>query len=160
MSTSETTAIPDTNRQDWLRLMALSDMRVLADIWDGLPAQPETMFLRHPEIGLAMVRGRAGGSGMPFNLGEMTVTRCVVTACDTLSGARIDGVGYTAGRDRDKAALVARLDAALQDSACDDALRTEVIDRLQADRAGKLDNAAAKTAATRVEFFTMERGRG
>ena len=65
-----------------------------------------------------------------------------------------------AGRDREKASLVARLDAALQDGACDAALKSDVIGRLTTARARHVGEAAAKTAATRVEFFTMERGRG
>ena len=33
----------------------------------------------NPETGLVMLRGRADGSGHPFNLGEATVTRCVAS---------------------------------------------------------------------------------
>ncbi|MGQ3358871.1 MAG: phosphonate C-P lyase system protein PhnG, partial [Phreatobacter sp.] len=38
--------------------------------------------LRAPEIGLVMVRGRVGGDGAPFNLGEATVTRAAVALPD------------------------------------------------------------------------------
>ncbi len=34
--------------------------------------------LRPPETGLVMTRGRIGGDGRPFNLGEATVTRAAV----------------------------------------------------------------------------------
>ena len=34
--------------------------------------------VRPVETGLVMVRGRMGGDGAPFNLGEATVTRCAV----------------------------------------------------------------------------------
>ena len=38
----------------------------------GLPAHQD---LRAPENGLVMLRGRVGGDGAPFNLGEATVSR-------------------------------------------------------------------------------------
>ena len=38
----------------------------------ALPAHED---LREPENGLVMVRGRVGGDGAPFNLGEATVSR-------------------------------------------------------------------------------------
>ncbi|MFX6998519.1 phosphonate C-P lyase system protein PhnG, partial [Acinetobacter baumannii] len=41
----------------------------------ALPAHEE---LRAPENGLVMVRGRVGGDGAPFNLGEATVSRAAV----------------------------------------------------------------------------------
>ena len=41
-----------------------------------------------------MMRGRAGGGGAPFNLGEMTVTRCTVRT----AGGQV-GHAYVAGRD-------------------------------------------------------------
>ena len=51
--------------------------------------------LREPENGLVMVRGRIGGDGAPFNLGEATVSRAAVR----LSTGEV-GFGYTLGRDR------------------------------------------------------------
>ena len=40
-------------------------------------ALPDHENLREPENGLVMVRGRTGGDGAPFNLGEATVSRRV-----------------------------------------------------------------------------------
>ncbi|MDJ0685464.1 MAG: phosphonate C-P lyase system protein PhnG [Alphaproteobacteria bacterium] len=145
-------------RRRWLRLMALSETRQLAEIWDALPTAPETRVLRRPEVGLAMVRGRAGGAGAAFNLGEMTVTRCSVGAVDSRTRTHIEGIGAIGGRDRDKAALIARLDAAYQDSGCDIAARENALNNLSAALEERQATQAAKTAATRVEFFTMERG--
>ena len=61
-------------------------------------------FLRRPETGLVMLRGRAGGTGQAFNLGEASVTRCSVR----LSDGQV-GTGYVLGRDQRKAELVAVL---------------------------------------------------
>ena len=72
----------------------------------ALPAHED---LREPENGLVMVRGRVGGDGAPFNLGEATVSRAAVR----LSTGEV-GFGYTLGRDRQKARLIALCDAMVQ----------------------------------------------
>ncbi len=66
--------------------------------------------MRGPEGGLVMVRGRAGGGGAPFNLGEMTVTRCTVRL-----GSGLVGHAYVAGREPRRAELAALVDALMQD---------------------------------------------
>lgn len=149
---------PSEDRRGWLRLFAISDTEQLRDAVKRFPTPVETKFLRQPEIGLAMVRGRAGGAGNPFNLGEMSVTRCVVMASDSVNGDRIDGIGMVSGRDKEKAELVAKLDVAFQDSGTSDDLRRDLLVQLETARNSALAANAAKTAATKVEFFTMERG--
>jgi alpha-D-ribose 1-methylphosphonate 5-triphosphate synthase subunit PhnG len=96
-----------------------------------------------------MVRGRAGGDGDAFNLGEMTVTRCAVRL-----GAHI-GHAYIAGRDHSKARLAALLDAALQDQALQPALLKSIIEPLATAQQAARAAEARKAAATRVDFFTM-----
>ena len=113
-------------------------------------ALPPYSRLRGPESGLVMVRGRAGGSGAPFNLGEMTVSRCTVqTECGRI------GHAYVAGRDTRHAELAAWLDAALQDPARQTALEAAVIAPLLATQQQAREFTARKAAATTVEFFTM-----
>jgi len=109
-------------------------------------------MLRAPEIGLVMVRGRIGGDGAPFNLGEATVTRAAVS----LPGGEI-GFGHVMGRDREKARLAALADALWQAPATREAveaLLAPVRTRLDAETATRRERAAA----TRVDFFTMVRG--
>ena len=65
---------------------------------EGCGALPDYTVIRGPEGGLVMVRGRAGGGGSAFNLGEMTVTRCTVR---TETG--FVGHAYIAGRDEQRA---------------------------------------------------------
>ena len=72
----------------------------------ALPAHED---LREPENGLVMVRGRIGGDGAPFNLGEATVSRAAVR----LATGEV-GFGYTLGRDRQKARMIALCDALIQ----------------------------------------------
>src|SRR5580700_8521516 len=62
--------------------------------------------VRAGESGMVMVRGRIGGDGAPFNLGEATVSRAAVRLA---SGET--GVGYVLGRDRQKAQMIALCDA-------------------------------------------------
>jgi len=108
-------------------------------------------LLRAPEVGLVMARGRAGGTGAAFNLGEVTVTRCAVRSGDD----RV-GIGWVQGRRPGRARLIARLDALLQSAPAlaVDAAVTELEAALAARRAA----TARKAAATRVEFFTLVRG--
>ena len=106
--------------------------------------------LRGPEVGLVMVRGRAGGTGAAFNLGEATVARCTVRLEDGMVGH-----AYCLGRDLQQAELAAVLDAALQDPARHEALHRAVVAPLAATQVAARDETARRAAATRVEFFTM-----
>lgn len=116
----------------------------------GADAEPED--LRAPEIGLVMARGRIGGDGRPFNLGEVTVTRAAVR----LASGEV-GFAYHLGRDRAKARLAATLDALAQRPGGQAAVAralAPVAARREAERA----KAARVAAATRVNFFTLVRG--
>ena len=113
---------------------------------------PDHDLLKAPETGTMMVEGRAGGAGRRFNLGEATVTRCVVR----LSNGRM-GFSYALGRDGRKARLAAILDARLQLNPQDEALRSGVAS-LAAKQAAARDLASRKAAATKVDFFTLVRG--
>ena len=130
----------------------------LSDFLTQLDTVPDFQFLKPPETGLAMVRGRTGGSGAPFNLGEVSMTRCVVSMPDSLTGEQIDGVAYIAGRDRIRTENAAKLDALFQDRGFGVELRAKILPRLSAANDDRKRETAAKTAATKVEFFTMERG--
>jgi len=147
-----------SDRQAWISMLAKGDAETLQGFVDELGGSAEFGFLRKPETGLAMVRGRTGGAGQPFNLGEMTLTRCVVTTADSATGARLDGYGCIAGRDQSRAVAAAKLDALFQDSANGASAQQAVLPALAARHATRRRDKAAKTAATKVEFFTMERG--
>lgn len=137
-------------RQHWMAVLARAGAEDMAQLLHPLPALPEPVLLRGPEVGLVMVRGRIGGGGGAFNLGEMTVTRCTLRAGATIGHASI------AGRVPEHAVLAARIDAALQDPALHDALHEGVIAPLAAQQAAARAETAAKAAATRVEFFTLQ----
>jgi alpha-D-ribose 1-methylphosphonate 5-triphosphate synthase subunit PhnG len=116
---------------------------------------PHHENLREPENGLMMVRGRIGGDGAPFNLGEATVSRAAVR----LSTGEI-GFGYTLGRDDTKARMIALCDALVQSDQFADLVETKVIAPLRAAISAKRDRKSAEAAATRVDFYTLVRGEG
>ena len=103
----------------------------------------------------ARVRGRVGGDGAPFNLGEATVSRAAVR----LSTGEV-GFGYTLGRDRHKAKLIALCDAMVQSDEFASAVEADVIAPLRAAISAKQNRKAAEAAATRVDFYTLVRGEG
>jgi alpha-D-ribose 1-methylphosphonate 5-triphosphate synthase subunit PhnG len=118
-------------------------------------AVPDHQDLRAAESGLVMVRGRVGGDGAPFNLGEATVSRAAVR----LASGEV-GFGYVLGRDGDKARLIALCDAMIQAPAHARAVEDAVITPLRAAVLAARANRAAEAAATRVDFYTMVRGEG
>ena len=118
-------------------------------------ALPPHEDLREAENGLVMVRGRIGGDGAPFNLGEATVSRAAVR----LATGEV-GFGYVLGRDRDKASLIALCDALVQSEALAGEVESKVIAPLRAAVLARRNEKAAATAATRVDFYTMVRGEG
>src|ERR1700749_4081405 len=95
-------------RQAAMAVLAHSEAADIAERLGAL-AVPAYENLREPENGLVMVRGRIGGDGTAFNLGEATVSRAAVR----LATGEV-GFGYTLGRDRDKARMIALCDALIQ----------------------------------------------
>jgi alpha-D-ribose 1-methylphosphonate 5-triphosphate synthase subunit PhnG len=144
----------ETTRQRDLSLLAKARPDDVLAAFDSLPDRPASTFLRPPETGMVMTRGRVGGSGAPFNLGEMTVSRAVVR----LEDGEV-GVGYVAGRNKRHAEIAAIVDAMLQSGRWRDMARSMVIEPLAASAAERRATASRKAAATRVEFFTMVRDR-
>jgi alpha-D-ribose 1-methylphosphonate 5-triphosphate synthase subunit PhnG len=144
------TETTNDERRSWMGVLARAGAEAIAARLDAAPPLPPHTRLRGPEIGLTMLRGRAGGDGAPFNLGEMTVTRCAVRLEDGTVGH-----AYLAGRDLRGAELAAVLDAALQDPARRPALMETVVAPLAAAQAEARAETARKAAATRVRFLTM-----
>jgi alpha-D-ribose 1-methylphosphonate 5-triphosphate synthase subunit PhnG len=138
---------PHTARRRWMAVLARARPDEIAERLGPIPAY---RVLRGPESGLVMVRGRTGGGGAPFNLGEMTVTRCTVR-----TDAGFVGHAYVAGRDERQAEVAAIADAMLQDPTEQSRMLTQLIEPLVAMQQVQRDDVAAKAAATRVQFFAM-----
>jgi alpha-D-ribose 1-methylphosphonate 5-triphosphate synthase subunit PhnG len=143
---------PATDRQRWMSLLAKAPEALLDRLFGGLGAEPAFDWVRPPEVGSVMVRGRTGGTGAAFNLGEMTVTRCVLR----LASGEI-GHAYVQGRSKVKARQAALVDALMQGPGAA-AVRAAVLEPLAEAMGEAKRTRAAKAAATKVEFFTMVRG--
>jgi alpha-D-ribose 1-methylphosphonate 5-triphosphate synthase subunit PhnG len=152
LSATTTLELVDARRR-WMSVLALATTAELEACWAALGEPPRYVWLRRPEAGLVMVRGRAGGNGARFNLGEMTVTRCTVRLDDGTLGH-----AWVGGRDTRHAELAAALDALLQDGARAAALLATVVEPLALAQAARRVAARERAAASRVDFFTMVRG--
>lgn len=137
-------------RQRWMGVLARAGTGLMT--YEAALKEAEYSLIRAPEIGMTLVRGRMGGTGSPFNLGEMSVTRCVVRLIDGSTG-----YSYVAGRDKQHAELAALADAHLQGPEQQHWL-SRMIEPLAADQQRQQAAKAAETATTQVEFFTLVRG--
>jgi alpha-D-ribose 1-methylphosphonate 5-triphosphate synthase subunit PhnG len=109
--------------------------------------------LRAPETGLVMLRGRMGGVGAPFNVGEAPVTRASVR----LRSGEI-GHAYLMGQQPEKARLAALADAAGQRLDYRHVLEHTLVEPVAQRVAAQDQRVAEETEATRVNFFTLARG--
>ncbi len=142
-------------RAERLRLLALSQSSVLETFLDRLNQThplPSWTLVRGPECGLVMVRGRVGGQGQAFNAGEALVTRACVQMDANL------GCGYVLGEEPRHAELVAVLDALWQKETFAGLLDAELLPDLVARLQARYEDDRRKSAATKVDFFTMVRG--
>lgn len=141
------------DRQQIMRLCGLASLSELEDAVEALAPLPAVTVLRPSETGLVMVEGRVGGDGARFNVGEATVTRAAV---------RLDsgetGLAYLLGQRPREAQLAATIDALWQRAEARPAIEAgfvaKVTERMAADR----DRRRSEADATRVNFFTLERG--
>lgn len=137
------------DRQNWMGLLARARPADLAAL---LPDLPQSQWLRPPEVGTVMVQGRTGGSGTPFHLGEITVTRCSLQlTCGTVGHAHVQG------RDRDHAHRAALVDALMQTGAATE-LQAHVLAPLARIETDARAARAGRAQATKVDFFTLVRG--
>ncbi|QPB19802.1 phosphonate C-P lyase system protein PhnG [Rhizobium sp. 007] len=144
---------PEIDRKRVADLLARAERHELVEAFDGLAEKPAAQPVRGPETGLVMVRGRIGGGGAPFNLGEVTVTRATIRL-----GSGAVGHAQALGTDREKVRLAAIFDALWQDDAMKDFVEERLLSPIAARIAGVDQRKADETAATRVDFFTMVRG--
>jgi alpha-D-ribose 1-methylphosphonate 5-triphosphate synthase subunit PhnG len=138
-------------RKEIAETLARATLQELQSAWEQLAAKPEFALVRGPETGLVMVRGRTGGTGHPFNLGEVVVSRATVR----LSNGAI-GHGHVLGSAPERARLAAMFDAVAQCPEYETVAGLLDSVRLRVSQEDK--HRAEEVAATRVDFFTMVRG--
>jgi len=139
-------------RKSLMATLAASSPEAVAEKFETL-TPPGFDLVRQPETGLVMVRGRMGSTGSPFNLGEVTVTRCVVRLATGETGS-----SYSLGRNKQKALQSAVIDALWQRDDMKARIEADIIVPLAETQASDKDTVREETEATKVNFFTMVRG--
>jgi alpha-D-ribose 1-methylphosphonate 5-triphosphate synthase subunit PhnG len=140
-------------RAQWMSLLAQAEAEELTRAMEAFaPALDSMTWLRPVQTGLYMLRGRVGGTGQQFNLGEVSVTRCSVQI-----GERI-GHAWVRGGNRRHAELAACADALMQDVEQRARLQTHVLEPLRQSLTLRRETASRKAAASKVEFFTVVQG--
>ncbi len=143
-----------TEERKWaMGILARAGDQALAELWSAWQPKPDFTWLRKPESGLVMVRGRMGGGGAAFNLGEMTVTRCALRIDEGIVGQ-----ACIEGRSKERAEISALVDALHQKPEERQAVRRDILQPLERVLEERRKARAAETADTRVEFFTRVRG--
>jgi alpha-D-ribose 1-methylphosphonate 5-triphosphate synthase subunit PhnG len=155
MPDASATPAEPAQRRRWMGVLARAAREDLEAAWQALNAPPPFTHVRKPETGLVLVRGRAGGTGAVFNLGEMTMTRCAVRV--GTAERRLVGLSFVAGRDVRHAELAAIFDALLQDPGRHAEIEAAVIGPVEARLAAGRRTQASEIAATKVDFFTLVR---
>lgn len=152
MTTRHAESLEHAARKAAIATLAAAPAPRLLALWREAGLPEEAQPVRGPETGLVTVRGRTGGGGDPFNLGEATVTRATV---------RLDGrIGhaYALGTDHAKARLSAIADALWQAPERRAEIEARILVPLRTAAAQADAIRSDETAATRVDFFTMVRG--
>lgn len=141
-------------RRDAMSAVAGMPAALLAQLYPVLAATaPPAVPVRGPEVGFVMLRGRAGGGGAAFNLGEASVVRATVKL-----GSGEVGHAVVLGRDAEHARRAAHLDALWQRPDWRGRVEAEVLRPARAAEAEGALKRAEETEATRVDFFTLVRG--
>ena len=139
------------SRKEWLSILAKSDLDSLPSLRKQMQINAQYEYFRKPEIGTVMVRGRSGGTGNSFNLGEITVSRCSV---GLQTGEQ--GYGYIQGRSTEGATIAALVDAFMQTSH-KKLIEQKILKPLDAIHKKNKKDLASKAEATKVDFFTLAR---
>jgi alpha-D-ribose 1-methylphosphonate 5-triphosphate synthase subunit PhnG len=140
-------------RSERMSALALAADQELERLWEELPVQRRFEWIRPPEFCAVMVRGRVGGDGRSFNLGEAAVTRCVLQLADSDT----IGVACVVGRRRRHATFAALLDAVSQiDGRCGDVARKGILTIREA-RTRRQEELRASLSSTEVDFSMLLR---
>ncbi|MBI1621383.1 phosphonate C-P lyase system protein PhnG [Aquamicrobium zhengzhouense] len=153
MSGSAAGSEVQARRQDAMRVLANASADELRQIYADMGMSVEASVLRGPETGLVTLRGRMGGGGAAFNVGEATVTRVTVR----LATGEV-GHAYHLGRDAERVRIAATIDALIQQDGNAQRIERELLGPLRQRNASRSKRKRDETAATRVDFFTMVRG--
>lgn len=137
-----------------MAVLARASCQELEQAYLDLPNAPAYVLLRPPESGLVLLRGRAGETGPPFNVGEATMTRCALKLPDGTTG-----FAFILGRNQRQAELAALFDALLQRGDETASATLKVIFEFERAQSLRRDLKSRKAASTKVDFFAMTQAR-
>lgn len=141
------------NRETWIGLLGCADPADLESALKELNMGSDYALITGPETGMLMVQAKADGSNSRFNLGELTVSKCILE----IKGKYI-GTGWVMGSNHRHAELAALFDGLLQDPAHHDRLMETLMPRLEEKQRIKTKALIKEASDTKVEFFTLKRG--
>lgn len=146
------------HRQKLMSVLALSELKDIKRHWGDSIDNFDFNYLRKPEVGMVMAVGRVGSTGEPFNIGEITVTRCALKL-----DCGIVGVGYLRSRNEEHATIMALIDGLAQKHQASEQLADKnrylkLADILQKVLDQKKQSIRRVVDTSKVDFFTMVRG--
>jgi len=141
------------NREDWIGLLGSADPTDLESALEKLNHPIEFNHIVKPETGMLMVQAKADGTNSRFNLGEITISKCILEINGQYMGA-----GWTMGTNLRHAELAALFDGLFQDPLFQETLNQTLIPLLKEKQQAKNDRRLKDAADTKVEFFTLKRG--
>ena len=148
----------DANRRkEWMEFLCIADPTDLESVKNNLDASHDIpldyTYIVKPETGLIMVQAKADGSRTRFNLGETTVSRCILKIKEQYTGA-----SWIIGSDLQHAKNAALFDALLQDPEYNEKLTELLFRKLEKKQNAKNIKLKQDIEKTKVEFFTLKRG--
>ena len=138
-------------RPEWISIFSKTSEDLLKNSLDHINFKENYDVLLGPEIGSIMIQGRAGGTGDKFNLGEATLTKCIVKFQEKT------GYSYHLGRNLIKSEYGAILDALMQIESYNSKLLMYVKE-FQEEIQKEKTKIIAGSSESKVDFFTMVRG--
>lgn len=129
-----------------MTLLGGADPKTLESVRNGLDLPFTPTYIVAPETGMLMAQARADSAGHRFNLGEVTVTRCIMD----LAG-KTTGYAMILGPDMRHAELAALFDGLLQMPEYRPGLMASLVTPLQDRRDRRDRRLAGERAATRLD---------
>ncbi len=140
-------------RQIRLSTLAKSELKNIQSLWQNSIDDFDFEFIRQLESGMVMMTARSGGTGEPFNLGEVSISRCAIRL-----NTGETGIGYVQGRNKQHAIHIALIDALAQSKEHSESILQDVIQPLQLILQQQQNKQKVEANKSKVDFFTMVRG--